>query len=331
MRPEVAARLVDAESLSQARIESRAVRSAVAHVAAVESWYVPADVQVLASRVGSTVRAASIASAGVTDAYLARVLSYMLDAPPKTTGVLDLSRPLRRGARSYEQVYERVAETVRYYESTGLSRLEALERATVRADAMVRTDLALARRAQANRVYTRTPQVTHWRRILRPELSQRGPCGLCVAASDRVYSRHDLLPLHDRCKCTTLPILGDMDPGRDIDREMLDLLYEEAGSTYGAALKGVRVQIIDHGELGPMLVDGRHRTARPGSRQRRNPDRQPTSQRDPARMITAELDALTKSLANIEARIAAGVTGLDAPLTYQRNRIATLTARLRAL
>lgn len=331
MTPERILRLVDAETLAQSRIEARAVTSAVASMAGVESWYVTADVQSLARRVGSTVRAASQSAAGVTDAHLGRVLSDMIGAPAKTPGVLDLSRPLRHGVNSYEQTYARIAESVRYFESTGLSRLEAIQRTESRVDAMVRTDLALARRGQAHRVYTQTPRVTGWRRIIRPELSITGTCGLCVAASDRPYSRGDLMPLHERCRCTTLPIMGDDDPGRDLDTDALNSLYEQAGSTSAADLKNVRVKAVQDRELGPVLVDARHRIATPDGRERSARTFVPPAERDPRRMLTAELDSIARSLVGLEGRIGDGAPGLDAALTYQRERIALLTARLRAL
>lgn len=260
MNVEQATRLVDAESAAQARIERRAAASVASTVGAVESWYAPADVRALSRQVGEIARSSSLAAAGATDAYLVRMLSSMLDAPAKSVGVLDLSRPLRSGVASYEQIYERVAQTVRYYESTGLSRAEAVARAAERADAMIRTDLALARRAQARRVYSATPAVTGYRRVIRPELSTTGVCGLCVAAADRTYSRADLLPIHDRCRCTTMPIIRGLDLGLAVDEGLLRAVYAESDSTSGRDLKRVRVRIEQHGELGPILVNAAHRT-----------------------------------------------------------------------
>lgn len=328
--------LVDMETAAQAKVEREAVARAVAAVGAVESWYVPADVQALSRQIGATARSASRAAAGTTDAYLTRMLSMMLDAPAKSVGVLDLSTPLRAGVESYEQVYARVAEHVRYLESTGLSRWEAVERAQTRVDAMVRTDLALARRGQSRAVYAGTPRVTGYRRIIRPELSTTGTCGLCAAASGRVYSRDTLLPIHYRCKCTTMPILGENDPGREIDDETLAQIYDAAGSTGAADLKQVRFTVVQHTELGPTLVDPKHRSTHPGTRPSAEPrsargPQRPSMPVDPARMLAAEIRALESRLPMLESRAATGEPGLDQAIAYQRERIALLGTRLRAL
>jgi hypothetical protein len=41
--------------------------------------------------------------------------------------------------------------------------------------------------------------VTGYRRVIHPELSKSGTCGLCVAAADRIYYVDDLMPIHTNC------------------------------------------------------------------------------------------------------------------------------------
>lgn len=119
--------------------------------------------------------------------------------------------------------------------------------------------------------------VKAYRRIIHPERSQTGSCGLCIAASDRYYYTSELLPLHQRCKCTTAPIIGKNDPGLTLTQQDLDDLYGAAyttvtGREYSSgrrreytqtsrqALSNVRVKTISHGELGPLLTRGDTKT-----------------------------------------------------------------------
>lgn len=100
----------------------------------------------------------------------------------------------------------------------------------------------------------RGSKVLEYRRVLHPELSRSGSCGLCIAAADRWYSTAALLPLHANCKCGVAPAGSDYDPGFQLNSDDLKKLYEQAGGTTAAALKNVRVKTITHGELGPILM-----------------------------------------------------------------------------
>lgn len=82
--------------------------------------------------------------------------------------------------------------------------------------------------------------VTRYRRIIHPELSKTGTCGLCVVAADRVYSIAALMPLHGNCHCTVLPIVGDNDPGLRLNDDDLKRIYKEAGGTASAKLRQTR-------------------------------------------------------------------------------------------
>lgn len=117
-----------------------------------------------------------------------------------------------------------------------------------------------------------------YRRVIHPELSETGTCGLCVVASTRVYGKKMLAPMHSHCKCTTIGVSSSSDVGRQINqndadqafsllvgdadgdasalpftREDLDALYEEAGSTYADDLREYN---MDYGvnENGPTIV-----------------------------------------------------------------------------
>lgn len=114
---------------------------------------------------------------------------------------------------------------------------------------------------QQRRAWNSARKVKYVRRIIHPELSRSGSCGMCVIAADRVYKKFVLQPIHERCKCETLPIIGPIggpgDPGLRLNRDDLDLFYEAAGGNTAKVLKDVRFSVEPGGELGPVLVRGK--------------------------------------------------------------------------
>lgn len=228
-------------------------------------------------------------------------------------------------------VYGRVADGARYDQvAGGADEPKARERAIVRIQAAAHTDMTLAVRAQYERALKqgRTVRADGWRRILRPELSQSGPCGLCVVAADRVYRRGDLLPIHNRCVCEVLPILGDLDPGLILNVDDLERIYRAAGSTGGSkreggALKKIRVALTEHGELGPVLTyaDQHYRGMRQVAK---------TQSTDRRHQVEAQLDALEQTFERLIARRRAG-EDVDRPYEWQSNAIDKLRAELASL
>lgn len=268
MDQRVVERLVDAQAATQEQVEERAVAAATRRLEAVTEWGDPAQVAAVGVALGGYARAAASRSAALTDSYLARVLTDVLGRPVGPRGAIDVSRPLRAGVDSYEQVYWRVTTTARVALSEGSTRSQALSLATDRADAMIRTDAAMARREQASRVFSSEARVVGYRRVVHPELSRSGTCGACIAAADRRYHREELLPLHDRCKCTMLPITTAHDPGGTLNQKDFADAYALSGSTSARDLKEVRVRYDWHDELGPRLAPASQRSADPGRNRR---------------------------------------------------------------
>lgn len=97
--------------------------------------------------------------------------------------------------------------------------------------------------------------VKRYRRVIHPELTRTGTCGLCVVAATNTFSTGDLLPMHNNCVCTVAPITADSDPGLDLNKDDLKEIYRAAGgSTSASALKQLRVTVSEHSELGPILT-----------------------------------------------------------------------------
>lgn len=248
-------RLVDADAAAQAALEDRAVAQVVRTFEELDDWYDHQAITTLARRAGQLVRASSQATASRSDAYLTRVFAEMLGGSPTPAGALRIVEPLRRGVSRWETIYGRIADTVRFEISRGKPVDDAVKIGFDRADSLVRTDLGLARRAQWKQSITANPNANGYRRVIHPEMSKTGTCGLCIAAADRWYSRENLLPLHGRCKCSVLPITTSLDPGRTLNDADLAAVYASADSTKAADLKKVRYAVREHGELGPVLTN----------------------------------------------------------------------------
>lgn len=151
--------------------------------------------------------------------------------------------------------YGRVADGYRYNVTMrGDSDDVAAQKAIVRIANVAETDVTLAVRKQYQESMS-AHGALGWRRILHPELSETGPCALCVVAADRTYHTEDLLPLHGHCVCETLPIFEGADPGLRLNGDDLRALYEAAGGNTRQALRKVTVALAEHAELGPILVD----------------------------------------------------------------------------
>lgn len=182
-------------------------------------------------------------------------------AMPRTRVVLP-ERP--RGIDPLEE-WVRPAEQYRYARSIDHPEEVAIARALLRAQTLADTDIALAMREASRQVLTEAAQeldVRGYRRVIHPELSRTGVCGLCAAAAGnpRPYQAEEQLPFHEHCRCEVLPILGDpdaeggvLDPGAVMNRADLAALYEAAGGTAGERLKRVRYRLDEHGELGMVL------------------------------------------------------------------------------
>ncbi|OQZ93687.1 hypothetical protein BST15_17610 [Mycolicibacter arupensis] len=160
------------------------------------------------------------------------------------------------------EVLNRPVRAIRYLESQGATRDEALRAATERLDVIVDDNLMLSQRFAESEVINLAAdqprsRIVGMRRVIHPELSRTGVCGLCIAAADRIYTVRQLLPIHKRCKCTTAAVTEEFDPAAELNAIDLSQLYTDAGGTSRAHLKRTRYQTDQHGELGAVLVPQR--------------------------------------------------------------------------
>lgn len=191
-------------------------------------------------------------------------------APTKTTiNYEDGAETVKKDEAAPDRLFERVAEKYRYEKSVGKTDTAANVLAEDRIASLVDDNLILAGRMASQQtlklVSDKDARVLGYRRIIHPELSKGGVCGMCIVASDRKYKIEDLQPIHKRCNCTVSPIVKIdsvyIDPGHALNQDDLDKLYLQAGeaapgkrSTSIEALTRTRYQIVQHNELGPVLT-----------------------------------------------------------------------------
>lgn len=245
------ARLVDAQSAQRDKLRDALAVAVAKLVMGWPDFYSAEMVAKFLTAFAKLVEPAQARAAATTDAYLSRAIGDLRGKPTPPVGVrID---PTQLRGTNHLSVLERVAEEYRYQRSAGLDDTAARERSVQRAQAIADDDVTLASREATRQVFTRTPGVSGYRRVIHPELSREGTCGLCVAASDRVYHRGDLMPIHTHCRCEPMPIIGTADPGHSLNQTELAALYARSGSTSAADLSRVRVR--NHGELGPVLTE----------------------------------------------------------------------------
>lgn len=226
-------------------------------------WFDQSRVDVVVGDIVEIMDAALESAADLTQGYIEGVLD-ILDVDFDAID-LDLNTRTIRNGVTPEREWNRPAEQARVSRLLGADEFQANERALVRAEQQARMDLMLIRQEAEQEMWQVSGDIIAYRRILRPELSEFGPCGLCIVAASRVYAKSQLKPLHNGCVCDVMPIVKDgsgeiVDPGFDLNAEDLQVLYDAGGGTNRQGLQRVRLKNLDHGELGPILVDGRHKT-----------------------------------------------------------------------
>lgn len=217
-------------------------------------FYSAAEVSAAAQQAATTSNAAALTQAGLAAEYVA-VVSSLVTGDALPTPVLAL--PALRNGADMEQVFTRPAKLYRRLRSQGLDETTAFQRAMSYAGGISRMNMTLAQREAYQQSFQRLEQqagITGYRRVVHPELAKTGSCGLCIVASDQKYHTAQLMPIHDDCNCTVLPIVGTLDPGTGLNNLSLGDYYAAAGdSTFGADLKKTRYVVNEHGEYGPVL------------------------------------------------------------------------------
>lgn len=236
-----------------ANINDRTTASVWAAFEAVTDWNDPAQT-IAAALLAMEIAQANRQTTGGLSAQYAAVVMAIITGRPQGQVSPDLVRLLvnRKGVKPFD-VWSRPVFLYREILRRGGTPAEAFAAARLRAEILTGIDLSLAKNSGVL-AQLGIEGALKYRRVIRPELSETGTCGLCIAASDQVYNIGTLMPLHARCKCIVLPIIGDVDPGMRLNEGDLGQLYEDAGSTNSRALKKIRYTVEQHSELGPILT-----------------------------------------------------------------------------
>lgn len=179
-----------------------------------------------------------------------------------------------------EEVLTRPARVYRYERSLGQSSADANAAAKSRVRVIVQDNLMLSQRiAEAESLAQAADldnTVIGYRRIIHPELSRGGVCGMCIVAADRLYKVAELKPIHHNCKCTVAAVTKDFDP-QSINDTDLGRFYKDAKGNTLRDLKRTRYQVDAHGELGAVLVPkAKHRSRADRAKDRAKKTRQTT-------------------------------------------------------
>lgn len=185
------------------------------------------------------VGAAQAQAAVLTDAYLASAIGRApigieLDA---VTGAA-----VRAGTPP-EQVYARPFISVWTGLKNGRPWVDAVATGRARATSSATMDVALSTRAAASQIGELDDRIVGYQRV--PDGSA---CDFCTLVAGQRYRTDDLMPLHNHCGCTVEPILAS-ERGRFTGKDANDL-------DLPITRDGVTAAVREHGELGPLLVNG---------------------------------------------------------------------------
>lgn len=245
--------LAQRQAAARASIATTTLRLVTREFTAVTDPRDPEVIDAVARTTLRLIQGGQAATANSTAAYLRAVLSQITSRHVAiVVGAVVLGAGLR-ALQDPATAYHRAFEQWRFARSIGMPEPEAKAKGLDRITRQVDSDLSMAMRSAVRDVLTGTDEAIGYRRILHPEMSRGGSCGLCVAAADRTYSKAELLPLHTWCRCDVMPMTRRHDPGLTLNEADLARLYAVAGSTARDDLKRVRVRVVDHGELGPIL------------------------------------------------------------------------------
>ncbi|AKJ72021.1 head maturation protease [Gordonia phage GAL1] len=185
-------------------------------------------------------------------------VEYQPDATPEGVDEATPSR-VRVTVRNTttEEVLTRPARVYRYERSQGQDDAAANEAAKSRVRVIVDDNLMLSQRIAESESLAQAAdlddRVLGYRRVIHPELSRGGVCGMCIVAADRLYRISELKPIHHRCKCTVAAVTKDFDP-KSINDDDLSRFYKDAQGNTLRDLKRTRYDVDEHGELGAVLV-----------------------------------------------------------------------------
>jgi len=175
--------------------------------------------ETFAASASRVVRAAQRATATLTAAFneqAARQITGTAIANRLDLGRLD---KLREGADPFD-VYMRPARQVWWDLSKGARFDQAVESGLTRALTLAATDLQLAKTDAIAQTFQQDTRVLAYERV-----AGDSACELCAYASGQISKADEVMPIHDNCACTAIPIY---DAARAADAQTVDQIRAAA-------------------------------------------------------------------------------------------------------
>lgn len=204
--------------------------------------YRDADIDGLVAGLVPFMQGAKQHTAALTDAYLAALAEQALGEPGTPAGVPSdvVDEQSLRGVDD-ATVYGRAGVTVWTALANGSDIEQAAQSGLARLQAIVATDLQLAKTHSARFAMSANPHVVGYRRVTGGRC-----CDLCELASERLYHKGDLLPIHAHCSCSVEPLYQVGSAARvPVHVPIGEVSGQDEGDTPIVHM---------HGEIGPVLA-----------------------------------------------------------------------------
>lgn len=186
-------------------------------------------------------------AAGIAAAYIDTVVGFAGARPTQTIDTARAVATSRNGVTLLD-VYRRPVITARAQIADGKQLADALRIARTRATSSADTDVKLAARSAARDAMT-SAGVTHYRRV-----PDGQACVFCLTASTKRYKSDHLMPMHPRCGCSVMPLVGKAAESPVADHELLARLKASSDRPDYWNDPKAAIAVHEHGELGPVLT-----------------------------------------------------------------------------
>lgn len=237
------------------------LRAAVAGLFRRWDTWSDSDEQQFAGQVLPLVQGSQRALAALTAVHVATQASAVLGRPVPPPGIPDRATVGLRAGVEPAAPYRRPFAVVRFALSRGETRERARQLGEQRAQQVADMDLQQTYAESSRAAMQALPErPAGWRRV--PTGART--CARCLVAAAAVWAVDTLSPMHPNCDCLIQPVFGDstLDPGlaERIVAAANELVKQPGAYREVAHVAGLAAGIsAPHGELGPVLVNPRHR------------------------------------------------------------------------
>lgn len=186
-------------------------------------------------------------AATMASAYVDGIVGLAGQRPDRIVDIARAVATSRNGVNLIE-VYRRPVITARTQVADGKDLAQSLRVARTRAVTTADTDVKLAARSSARSAMV-SAGITHYKRV--PDGTA---CVFCLTASTKRYVSADLMPMHTRCGCSVMPLVGAAADSPVADHALLARLKASSDRPDYWNDPKAAIAVREHGELGPVLT-----------------------------------------------------------------------------